>query len=73
MEQQNAATSQISDSLQRASHGTHQVTSSVSLVPKAAAETGEVADQLDGLARTLATDAESLQHSVDSLLSKLAA
>jgi methyl-accepting chemotaxis protein len=73
VEQQNAATSEISDNLQRASKGTHQVTTSVSLVPRAAAETGEVADQLSELAHALATDAENLQHSVDSLLTKLAA
>jgi methyl-accepting chemotaxis protein len=73
VEQQNAATSEISNNLQRASAGTQQVSTSVSVVPKAAAETGEVADQLGDLAHALATDAESLQHSVDSLLAKLAA
>jgi hypothetical protein len=49
------------------------VTSSVSEVPKVAAETGTLADKLDALAVDLSSDVESLQHSVDSLLAKLAA
>jgi methyl-accepting chemotaxis protein len=73
VEEQNASTAQISESLERASLGTEQVTAAVSEVPKAAAETGNVAERLDGLARDLATDADSLQRSVDSLLAKLAA
>jgi methyl-accepting chemotaxis protein len=73
VEEQNASTAQISESLERASLGTEQVTAAVSEVPKAAAETGNVAERLDGLARDLATDAGSLQRSVDSLLAKLAA
>ena len=73
VEEQNASTSQISESVERASHGTQHVTQSVSEVPKAAAETGEVAGRLDALARELAADADSLQRSVDSPLAKLAA
>ena len=73
IEQQNAATAQISENLERASSGTEQVTQSVSEMPKAAAETGDVAERLDALAHDLAADAGSLQRSVDSLLTKLAA
>ena len=73
IEQQNAATSQISENLERATSGTEQVTQSVSEMPKAAAETGDVAERLDALAHDLAADAGSLQRSVDSLLTKLAA
>jgi methyl-accepting chemotaxis protein len=73
VEQQNAATSEISASLERASRGTEQVTHAVSQMPKTAAETGSVAERLDALAHDLATDADSLQRSVDSLLIKLAA
>jgi methyl-accepting chemotaxis protein len=73
IEQQNAATAQISENLERASSGTAQVTESVSEMPKAAAETGDVAERLDALAHDLAADADSLQRSVDSLLTKLAA
>ena len=73
IEQQNAATAQISENLERASSGTEQVTHSVSEMPKAAAETGDVAERLDALAHDLAADADSLQRSVDSLLTKLAA
>jgi methyl-accepting chemotaxis protein len=73
IEQQNAATAQISENLERASSGTAQVTESVSGMPKAAAETGDVAARLDALAHDLAADADSLQRSVDSLLTKLAA
>ena len=73
IEQQNAATAQISENLERASSGTAQVTESVSEMPKAAAETGDVAGRLDALAHDLAADADSLQRSVDSLLTKLAA
>ena len=73
IEQQSAATAQISENLERASSGTEQVTYSVSEMPKAAAETGDVAERLDALAHDLAADAGSLQRSVDSLLTKLAA
>jgi methyl-accepting chemotaxis protein len=73
IEQQNAATAQISENLERAASGTEQVTRSVSEMPKAAAETGDVAARLDALAHDLAADADSLQRSVDSLLTKLAA
>jgi methyl-accepting chemotaxis protein len=73
VEEQNAVTSQISESVERASNGTNQVTSSVSEVPKVAAETGTLADKLDALAVDLTGDVESLQRSVDSLLTKLAA
>jgi methyl-accepting chemotaxis protein len=73
VEQQNAATSQISESLERASIGTEHVTAAVSEIPRTAAETGNVAERLDTLARDLATDADGLQRSVDSLLAKLAA
>jgi methyl-accepting chemotaxis protein len=73
VEQQNAATSEISASLERASRGTEQVTHAVSQMPKTAAETGSVAERLDALAHDLASDADSLQRSVDSLLTKLAA
>ena len=71
IEQQNAATAQISENLERATSGTEQVTQSVSEMPKAAAETGDVAERLDALAHDLATDAGSLQRSVDLLLTKL--
>ena len=43
------------------------------MVPRAAAETGQVAEQLSGLAQDLATDVESLRWSVDALLDRLAA
>ena len=42
-------------------------------MPKTAAETGSVAERLDALAHELAADADNLQRSVDSLLTKLAA
>jgi methyl-accepting chemotaxis protein len=61
------------ENLERATSGTEQVTQSVSEMPKAAAETGDVAERLDALAHDLAADAGSLQRSVDSLLTKLAA
>jgi len=42
-------------------------------VPKAARDTGEVAAQLDTLAQNLASDADNLQRSVNTLLARLAA
>jgi methyl-accepting chemotaxis protein len=73
VEEQSTATAQISASLARASSGTEHVTASVSEMPKTAAETGSVAERLDALAQELASDADNLQRSVDSLLTKLAA
>jgi methyl-accepting chemotaxis protein len=71
--QQNVVTAQISDSMQRAAGSTHHVAGTVEMVPRAAAETGQVAEQLNGLAQDLATDVESLRRSVDALLDRLAA
>ncbi len=73
VEQQNVVTAQISDSMQRAAGSTHHVAGTVEMVPRAAAETGQVAEQLNGLAQDLATDVESLRRSVDALLDRLAA
>jgi methyl-accepting chemotaxis protein len=73
VEQQNAATAQISESLERVAMGTEQVTAAVSEMPKTAAETGSIAERLDALAHELAADSDSLQRSVDSLLTRLAA
>ena len=63
VEQQNVVTAQISDSAERAAGSTHHVAGTVEMVPRAAAETGQVAEQLNGLAQDLATDVESLRRS----------
>jgi hypothetical protein len=49
------------------------VTTAVAGVPKAARDTGEVAERLDTLAQNLASDADNLQRSVSTLLARLAA
>jgi methyl-accepting chemotaxis protein len=73
VEEQNAVTAQISQSVEMVSSGTGQVTTAVAGVPKAARDTGEVAERLDTLAQNLASDADNLQHSVNTLLARLAA
>jgi methyl-accepting chemotaxis protein len=73
VEEQNASTARISQSVELVSSGTGQVTAAVAGVPKAARDTGEVAARLDTLAQNLASDADNLQRSVNTLLARLAA
>jgi methyl-accepting chemotaxis protein len=73
VEEQNASTAQISQSVTLVSNGTGQVAAAVAGVPRAARDTGEVAAQLDTLAQNLASDADNLQRSVNTLLARLAA
>jgi methyl-accepting chemotaxis protein len=73
MEEQGAATSEISRNIQEAARGTELVTGSISLVRQGAGETGSAASQVLSAARELAQHSSSLGREVDMFLAGIKA
>jgi methyl-accepting chemotaxis protein len=72
VEQQRAATQEISRNVQEASTGTQQVSSSIQHVNAAAAESGQIADSVLSSSTVLGAETEHLKEAVGSFLQRLA-
>jgi methyl-accepting chemotaxis protein len=68
VEQQGAATRDISSNVQQAAQGTEQVSANISGVNQAAAETGSAATQVLGAAGGLSKEAETLRREVEGFI-----
>lgn len=73
MEQQDAATGEISRNVQQAATGTRTVSSSIDVVREGAAATGVAADQVLGATRRLSEVAGQLDREVGTFLTEVAA
>lgn len=73
VEEQNAATLDISSNVQRAASGTEEVTSSIAGVNQAAAETGSAALQVLNAASGLTDEAATLRREVESFIATIRA
>ncbi len=68
VEEQGAATQEISRNVQQAAQGTHEVSENITGVTRAAGETGMAADQVKESAGSLATQSTSLRQAVEEFL-----
>ncbi len=73
VEEQGAATQEISRNVQEASKGTSEVSTNISGVTQAAGETGQAANQVLGAAGELSKQSETLRREVDRFLSQIRA
>lgn len=73
VEEQGAATKEISRNVQQASTGTTQVSTGIADVSRAAGETGSAADQVQAAATELAQQGEKLRGEVDRFLANIRA
>jgi methyl-accepting chemotaxis protein len=73
IEQQGAATKEISRNVQEAARGTQEVTSNISGVQKAADDTGSAANQVLGAAEQLSSQSKDLAGQVNRFLSDVRA
>jgi len=73
VEEQGAATAEISQSVTQAATGTEQVAGSINLVTTSAGETNQSANQVLAASEDMARQAQTLQSTVDTFLSEVAA
>ncbi|MGM0562017.1 MAG: methyl-accepting chemotaxis protein [Pseudomonadota bacterium] len=73
MEEQDAATGEITRNVQQAAEGTNEVSSAIEQVSQAAAEGGSAAEQVLSSARQLGETASELQKGVDDFLKNVRA
>ncbi|WP_368744851.1 methyl-accepting chemotaxis protein [Desertibaculum subflavum] len=73
MEEQGAATKEISHNVQQAAHGTHEVNKNIASVTQASGEVGNAAGQINGASDELARQAETLRGEVDRFIAKVRA
>lgn len=73
VEEQGAATAEISQSVAQAANGTEQVAGSINLVTSSASETNQSASQVLAASEDMAKQAQTLQATVDTFLSEVAA
>ncbi|HEY0834367.1 MAG TPA: methyl-accepting chemotaxis protein [Azospirillum sp.] len=73
VQQQGAATQEISRNVQQASHGTQEVSDNISGVSQAAGQTGRMAAETVGAADDLSRQAEALRGAVASFISRVRA
>lgn len=73
VEEQGAATAEISQSVTQAATGTEQVAGSINLVTTSAGETNQSANQVLVASEDMAKQAQTLQSTVDTFLSEVAA
>ncbi|MGE5516747.1 MAG: methyl-accepting chemotaxis protein [Bacteroidota bacterium] len=71
VEEQTAATGEIARNVQEAAVGNAMVTSNISLVSQVALKTGEMANDMRGVARDLDGDARELRDEVEGFLSRI--
>ncbi|HEY0331706.1 MAG TPA: methyl-accepting chemotaxis protein [Rhodopseudomonas sp.] len=68
VEQQGAATQEISRNVQQAAQGTHEVSSNITDVQRGASETGSASSQVLAAAQSLSRDSNRLKHEVSRFL-----
>jgi methyl-accepting chemotaxis protein len=73
VEQQGAATQEISRNVQQAAHGTQQVSANITDVQRGASETGSASSQVLSAAQTLSRDSNRLKLEVGKFLSSVRA
>ncbi len=73
IEEQGAATLEISRNVQQAAEGTHQVSSNITEVQRGADETGSASAEVLSAAKSLATDSTRLRREVGGFLSSVRA
>jgi methyl-accepting chemotaxis protein len=73
VEQQGAATQEISRNVQQAAHGAQQVSSNITHVQRGASETGLASSQVLAAAQSLSRDSNRLKVEVDKFLSSVRA
>jgi methyl-accepting chemotaxis protein len=73
VEQQNAATLEISRNVQEAATGTRRVTGNIQGVTETSAETGQAAGQVSATTQRLAAEAQRLRSSVSQILASMRA
>jgi methyl-accepting chemotaxis protein len=73
VEQQGAATQEISRNVQQAAHGTQQVSSNIADVQRGASETGSASSQVFSAAQTLSRDSNRLKLEVGKFLNSVRA
>ncbi len=73
VEEQGAATQEISRNVQQAAHGTQQVSSNITDVQQGANETGSASAQVLSAAQLLAGDSNRLKMEVDKFLAAMRA
>ena len=73
MEEQGAATQEISRNIQQAAIGTQQVSANISEVQRGAGETGSASSQVLSAAQMLSGDSNRLKVEVDRFLSTVRA
>lgn len=73
VEQQSAATNEISRNVQEAAQGTEAVTTNIAGVAEAARETGSAASQVLGAATGLGEQASDLRSAVESFVARVRA
>jgi methyl-accepting chemotaxis protein len=73
MEEQGAATQEISRNVQQASHGTQQVSANIVDVQNGASDTGAASSQVLSAARSLSGNASRLKREVEKFLDSVRA
>jgi methyl-accepting chemotaxis protein len=73
VEEQGAATQEISRNVQRAAEGTSQVEASISDVQRGASETGGASSQVLSAAQSLSTESNRLKHEVAKFMDSVRA
>ena len=73
VEEQGAATQEISRNVQQAANGTQQVSSNIADVQRGASETGSASAQVLGAAKSLSGESDRLKREVGKFLSSVRA
>ena len=73
VEQQGAATQEISRNVQQAANGTQQVSANIADVQRGASETGSASAQVLGAAKSLSGESDRLKREVGKFLSSVRA
>jgi len=73
VEEQGAATQEISRNVQQAAHGTQQVSANVADVERGATDTGSASSQVLSAARVLSGDSSRLRQEVSKFLAAVRA
>ncbi|HEY0329983.1 MAG TPA: methyl-accepting chemotaxis protein [Rhodopseudomonas sp.] len=73
VEEQGAATQEISRNVQQAAQGTQQVSSNITDVQRGASETGSASSQVLAAAQTLSRDSDRLKHEVSRFMNTVRA
>jgi len=73
VEEQSAATQEIARNVEQAAAGTNEVSSNINSVTVAAGETGKVAEDIQGAAKNLSSQSETLRDEVAEFLERIKA